>query len=124
LCALTGVQRDRLWHGGSCQSTLGCDEATSGERGNLIGEPSCDRGCQRLLVVGGSLSRKVLKSQSDVEFSHRDRLPAGEAFAAKNCVILVRMRWRETTSPNRKSTEPGDAMSLPRGKAMVVCTAE
>jgi hypothetical protein len=42
---------------------------------------------------------------------HRDQPLAGEAFAAKNCVILARIRWRETTHPSRKSTELDDAMT-------------
>jgi hypothetical protein len=51
--------------------------------------------------------------------SHRDQPVPDEAIAAKNCVILVRMRWRETTSPCRKSTESGDAM-VPTHKVVVM----
>jgi len=62
------------------------------------------------VVVGGSHSRKA-EEFSGVELSLIVTSPAGEAFAAKNCVILARMRWRETTCPRRKSTEFGDAMT-------------
>lgn len=57
----------------SFQSTLGCDETSFGERGNLSEEPSCDRECQSLCRLEGSPDRKV-HEPSDVELSpHRAR---------------------------------------------------
>jgi hypothetical protein len=52
----------------SFQSTFGCDEASFGERGNLVGEPSCDRECQSLRRLE-ALATARPESSSDVDSS-------------------------------------------------------
>jgi hypothetical protein len=80
------------------------------ERGNLSEEPSCDREYQSLRLLEAPWSRD--QELSDIDYSSWScPVVSDEAFAAKNCVILVRIWRRETASPTRKSAELGDAMA-------------
>jgi hypothetical protein len=64
----------------------------------------------RVCVVWRLPGRKA-KSLAALFIHGRVQSSVDEAFAAKNCVILVRIWRRETVSPTRKSAEFGVAMA-------------
>jgi len=102
LCA-NRSQRKRLWHGGSFQSTLGCDGTKLVSAETSSANHSCDRGYQNLCRVVAPQDRKVEGLNGALLLLPKP-VVTEEALAVKSCVILVRMDWRETTPPNRKST--------------------
>jgi len=82
-------------------------ERTSDEPGSLVGEPSCDRGCQRLRRVAALLL--LAEGYAALNLSCRVQPSLAKLSQLKTALFWLGLRQREIASPVRESTEIGNA---------------